>query len=88
MNKKVVCTQRLGEQNSKASIQNLKVKHYFAAYQRATWRILSGSQVPDAQQCLKKIEKGCVGQMQAQCLNDSLVAWLMVEWLLMSGRME
>jgi len=75
----VVCTQRMGEQRSKASTQNLKVKHYFVAYQRATWRILSGSQVPNAKQHLKKIEKDWVGQIQAQCLNDSLVAWLTVE---------
>lgn len=83
-----MCTQRLGEQRSKASIQNLEAKHCFAAYQGATWRILPGSQVPDAKQCLKKIRKVWVGQMQAQRLNDSPVAWLMGERLLLSGRME
>lgn len=33
---------------------DLKVKRYFAAYPRAMWRVLSGSQVPDAKYCLKK----------------------------------
>lgn len=79
MNYEVVCTQRMGEQISIASTQNLKVKYYFAIYQRATWRILSGSQVPKVKQCLRKIQKAWVGQIQAQCLNDNLVAWLMVE---------
>lgn len=60
----VVCTQRMGEQRSKASTQNLKVKHYFAAYQRATWRILSGSQMPNAKQHLKKIEKAGWGRFK------------------------
>ena len=54
---KVVCTQMVGEQRSKASTQNLKTKHYFAAYQRATWRIICGSQAPNATQCLKKTKR-------------------------------
>lgn len=53
----IVRAQRMEEQSSKASThQSFKVKH-FAAYQRATWETLSGSQVPNIKQSLKKTIK-------------------------------
>lgn len=46
-----------GWRRSETSAQNLKEEHYFAAHQRATWKILSGSQVPNVKQCVKKTRK-------------------------------